>query len=155
MKTNRVSSKTKLADALGISRQTLYAFCRLPDSPPAKHGYYVVADWRKFINRKRQPVRVSEKEQLQIALLNARLERERYELEQVRTARQQILAELAESFISAMQTLRAGFDRMVRDTAPKLEGLTAQEIAKVWRSRQDQAYQEIVKALNKKADTKI
>jgi hypothetical protein len=49
MRATRVSSKTKLASELGISRQMLYAFCRLPDSPPARHGYYSVPEWRKYI----------------------------------------------------------------------------------------------------------
>lgn len=90
----RVSSRTKLAEALGISRPTLYAFARLPDSPPARDGYWRVADWRKFVTRKKDSVKLAstEKEQLEMELLRKRIHRVDLEIADLDNSREEEIA---------------------------------------------------------------
>src|SRR6266436_103108 len=100
---SRVSSKSKLADSLGISRPTLYAFMRLGDSPPARNGYWNVAEWRQFVTRKKDSVKTCEKEQLQLALLRAKLGREQYVFGEAKeTTRNQILDDVTAQFQSVL-----------------------------------------------------
>src|SRR6266852_3802747 len=77
------SSKTKLAACLGLSRQYLYAFFALPDSPrPGSNGMHSVGAWRKFIAARARKVKgaATEREALQVAYLRARVDREQLEL---------------------------------------------------------------------------
>jgi hypothetical protein len=128
-KPNRVSSKTKLATQLGISRQSLYAFMRLPDSPPARNGYYSVPEWRRYITRRRGEVKFSEKEALQIAVLKVRLERERFELNEFRQlTRRRIFGELSNAFEFAFQRHVSELRRLVDTLPPRLAGCSASEI---------------------------
>ena len=143
----RVSSKVKLADALGVSRVTVYQYLRLPDSPPVPNGYYYVADWRKFITRKRSVMETSEKQQLQLELLRTKVEVTRNGLDSTRTAeRQRILDELSEIFISAMWKVRREFDRGITELSPRFEGLSAREIYQLFRERTNQACGTIVRS---------
>src|SRR5260370_6374959 len=75
------SNKLKLAQLLGISRQWLYEFAKLPDSPaPRADGMHSVERWRRFLAKHSSKVPGgTEKERLQIALLQMRLQREELE----------------------------------------------------------------------------
>ena len=150
-------NKTKLAQALGIGRSLLYQFARMTDFPPPRAtGMWHIPTVRAFITKKRRSVKASEKEQVQIALLNARLEREGYELqEQRRATRDQIQAEFTASLETSMRMLRVRFDQMVQELCPQFVGLDAGAIRKLWRERQAQAYAEIVKWFNEKTGTTV
>jgi hypothetical protein len=114
----RVSSKSKLADALGIARVTLYQYCRLPDSPPVRNGYYYVADWRKFITKKRNVMETSEKQQLQLQLLKTKLQREQHCLGEARQATRQKLVEELQTELHAIFTQHITGLRRLMDMLP-------------------------------------
>jgi hypothetical protein len=156
MRATRVSSKTKLASELGISRQTLYAFCRLPDSPPARHGYYPVSEWHKYITRKRDFLNMSEKEQLQIALLRAKVEREQFDLDQARERTQkEILKKLMTQFVGIAHLIQTECYRMRIELVPRFEGLSAREISKTWDTRERQMWKTIVAELQKRTGANV
>lgn len=157
MKTSsRVSSRTKLAEALGISAPTLYAYSRLPDSPPARNGYWYVSEWRKFVTKKRSVMETGEKQQLQLELLRAKLDREKYGLaESSGTVRQQILGELQAHFDTALQVIRTGFYRMRVELAPRFAGISAREIYKMWDQREMQLFDDVCRELRKRAGATI
>jgi hypothetical protein len=152
----RVSSKVKLAAALGISPPTLYAYLRLPDSPPARNGYWYVSDFRKFITKKRDVMEVGEKQQLQLQLLRAKLDRERHGLDESRgITRQQIVDELLSHFDIVLQVIRTGFYRMRVELAPRFAGLSAREIYKMWDQREIQLFDDVCRELRKRAGVTI
>jgi hypothetical protein len=152
----RVSSKAKLADALGVSRVTVYQYLRLPDSPPPRNGYYYVAEWRKFITRKRAIMETGEKQQLQLELLKTKIETARNGLDTIRAAeRQRILDELSATFTLAMWKARREFDRAITELAPRFEGLSARAMYGLWRERTNQACGTIIRELNRKSGAKI
>ena len=153
---SRVSSRSKLAEALGISGPTLYAYSRLPDSPPARNGYWYLSDWRKFITRKRSVMETGEKQQLQLELLKTKIEVTRNGLDTIRAAeRQRILDELSATFTLAMWKARREFDRAITELAPRFEGLSARAMYQLWRERTHKACGTIVHELNKGTGAKV
>jgi hypothetical protein len=157
MKTlSRVSSRTKLAEALGISAPTLYAYSRLPDSPPARNGYWYVSEWRKFVTKKRAALEVGEKQQLQLELLRAKLDREKHELGESRgTTRQHILSELQAQFETAAQIIRFELYRMRCECSPIWAGLSAREIYRQWEQRERSLFDRVSRELYKRAGVTI
>jgi hypothetical protein len=152
----RVSSKAKLADALGIARVTVYQYLRLPDSPPVRNGYYYVSEWRKFITKKRDVMEVGEKQQLQLELLRAKLEREQHGLSESRgTVRQEILNDLQAQFETAAQIIRFQLYRMRMELAPAFAGLSAREIYKRWEHREQTLFDDICRELLKRAGVTV
>jgi len=140
----RVSSKFKLAEALGISAPTLYQYLRLPDSPPPKNGYWVVADFRKFITKRRGAMETSEKQQLQLELLKAKVEKERNGVDVVRaTEREKATTECAKLVEGSHQVVRSEFYRMRCELCPRFEGLTARKMFALWTERETQMYRAI------------
>jgi hypothetical protein len=93
----RVSSKSKLAEALGVAVVTLDAYLRLPDSPPIRNGYYHLKEWREYINRKRDFLKVSEKQQLELELLRTKLKRETHVLNEAKNATERRIREEQEA----------------------------------------------------------
>lgn len=152
----RVSSKVKLAAALGISPPTLYAYIRLPDSPPARNGYWYVSDFRKFITKKRSVMEVGEKQQLQLELMRAKVDRERHALDESRnTTRRTILDELLADFVTAAQVIRFEMYRMRMELAPTFSGMSAREIFKRWEQRERQLFDHVHRELLKRAGVTV
>lgn len=92
---------------------------------------YSVPEWRRFIAARRQKVRgdITQKEELQILLLQARLDRERFELaERDHTIREQIADEIGKVASSVLQQLKYALDGLPNQLAPRLEGLAVMEI---------------------------
>ena len=152
----RVSSKVKLATALGISPPTLYAYLRLNDSPPARNGYWYVSDFRKFITKKRDVMETSEKQQLQLELLRAKLDREKHGLDESRgTTRQQILDDLQADFITAAQVIRFELYRMRMELSPTFAGMDARSIYKKWEHRERTLFDRVSRELFKRAGATV
>jgi hypothetical protein len=151
------SNKTKLAHALGIGRSLLYQFARLPDSPlPRANGMWHVPTWRAFIAKKRESVKASEKERLQIACLKIRLEREQHELDQAReTTRKQILDDLTAQFVAAAQLIRTELFKVKNELCPRFEGQSAREIYRLWTDREGEAFKNVTHELNKRTGGRI
>jgi hypothetical protein len=148
----RVSSKVKLAEALGISRPTLYAFLRLPDSPPARNGYWYVGDFRKFITRKRDSVSASEKEQLQINCLKVRLEREQHELAEARqSTNDRLRREWIERLHEVFSILRTRLYHERLQCAPRCEGRGARQIFAVLDEGERRAFNTVADAIMERA----
>ena len=147
----RVSSKVKLADALGISPPTLYAYLRLPDSPPARHGYWYVADFRKFITRKRGAMETSEKQQLQLELLRAKVDKERNGVDVVRsTEREKVTNEHVKAAEASHLIARSELYRMKCELCPRFEGLSARQMFSLWTERERKMYYSICQELRKR-----
>jgi hypothetical protein len=146
MKTpSRVSSRSKLAEALGISRPTLYAVARLPDSPPARNGYWNVAEWRRFVTRRRDSLKAGEKEQLQIACLKIKAEREQFELDAARDqVRDETTQGLLAKFEKGISLLAFKLNRLPGEAAPILAGMSAGESRKELKRRLDAAQSQSV-----------
>ena len=140
------SNKTKLAACLGISRTLLYQFARLPDAPvPRSDGRHHVPTWRKFIASKRDSIKASEKEQLQILCLKIRAEREQYELDVRRNeVRNEITTQFLARFDRAHGTLATALRRMPDELAPRFEGMSVREIHKAWRGRLEEVLAQAV-----------
>jgi hypothetical protein len=154
---SRVSSRTKLAEALQISRPTLYAFARLPDSPPARNGYWHVAEWRRFVTRKKGSVKASEKEQLQIAVLRAKLEREQFDLDTARErTRNEIRDDLMQGFVSVAQLIRGGLYRMRTELSPVFaSGVDARGVYRAWENKERELWAVVCAELTKKSGARI
>jgi hypothetical protein len=136
------TNKSKLAACLGISRTLLYEFMRLPDAPaPCADGRWSVSAYRKFIGKKRDSVKASEKEQLQILCLKIKAEREQHELN---LARGNIEKEIERKYCDLIcrdhEILSSELRRMVQELSPRFEGLSACQIRDLWRSRLDESF---------------
>ena len=147
----RVSSRVKLAEALGISRPTLYAFARLPDSPPARNGYWYVRDWRRFVTRKRGSVKTTEKEQLQLDLLRTRLEREQHCLSEARSSSyNEARAELLAQVEGVFGLIRTELFHLRVELSPQFEGLNARAIHRAWKDGERRVFERVCKELAKR-----
>jgi len=153
----RVSSKVKLAEALGISRPTLYAFMRLPDSPPPRNCYWYVKDFREFITRKRGSVNASDKEQLQIALLDARLQRERYEFDEAReTTYKKVREDLLRQFTAVLHLIKSRWYRLRNELSPKFASLdNPRAIFQLWEQSEAKVMNELANELERRTGAKL
>src|SRR5262245_43499397 len=120
-------NKLMLSRCLGISRTTLYEFLRLPDAPaPCADGRWSVVQWRKFLAKKRDCVKGSEREQLTLALLKTRLEKEAHGLaEAKRSTLDKCRVEMIMKVRSAFSMLRTELYHARVECAPRCEGQTA------------------------------
>ena len=115
-----------------------------------------VGAFRKFIAKKRESVKASEKEQLQILLLRTRLEREQYEFAEVRQAtRKKIRADLAAEFVAVAQLLRTELYKMRNEVALTAEGRTAREIYRILTDRENAAFDAVCRELEKRTGANV
>jgi hypothetical protein len=151
-------NKTKLAFALNLSRRKMHELSQEVDFPrQSANGMWCIATVRKWINENgRNGGGIAEREALQTQLLEAKLEREKFLLNEAKSAtRSQITDEFSDIFSSAMWTIRAALDRMVTELSPQFEGRTPSQIRRLWHERQVQAFAEIVEAFNRKTGAKV
>src|SRR5713101_6231618 len=145
MKARSASSKTKLAQCLGISRQYLHEFFKLPDSPvAASNGMHSVAKWRKFIANHVAKVKGlgTEREKLQIALLRIRVSREELELsEQDCSIREEISREFDAACCRIIDCLQGEIEWMPHQLAGVFAGKTPNQIFKLWQRELDHSFQ--------------
>src|SRR6266478_2095508 len=153
MKAKFASSKTKLSQCLGISRQYLHEFFKLPDSPvAASNGMHSVAKWRKFIANHVAKVKGAgtEREKLQIALLRIRVSREELELaEQDHTIRESITNEIESECCKILDALTYQLCGLPMQVAPKLAGLEVKAIFKKMQAEIDSRFSAAADALKK------
>jgi len=120
---------------------------RLGDSPPARNGYWKVAEWRQFVTRKKDSVKASEREQLQILCLKIKAEREQHELD---LARGNIEKEIEQKYCDLIcrdhEILSSELRRMVTELSPRFQGMSAREICKLWRERLDESFRKFLHA---------
>jgi len=153
---SRVSSRTKLAAALQISRPTLYAYARLEDSPPARDGYWYIAEWRRFITRKRDSLQSTEKESLQAALLRAKLAREQYDLDQLKDrTRNEIKESLLTEFLTAAHVIRDKLHRLRGQLAPVFAGASSREIYRLWGTAERELFANVCAELSRRAGVRV
>src|SRR6266849_936679 len=147
------SSKTKLAACLGLSRQYLYAFFALPDSPrPGSNGMHSVSTWRKFIAARSRRVKgaATEREALQVAYLRARVEREQLELAEFdNSIRSSISNEISGEACRIIDCLTGEIQRMPHQFSGVFAGKTPNQIFKLWQRELDQSFQKASAALDK------
>src|SRR6266853_5107970 len=120
------SNKVKLAQLLGISRQWLYEFAKLPDSPaPRADGMHCVEKWRRFLAKKSSKVQGgTEKERIQVALLQIRLQREELEYAELdNSIRESITNEIESECCKILDALIYQLRGLPMQVAPKLAGL--------------------------------
>jgi hypothetical protein len=152
----RVSSKRKLAEALQISPPTLYAYMRLADSPPARNGYWYVGDFRRFITKKRDVMEMSEKRQLEVELLRAKLEKERYCLAEAQdSTRKQILEQVVSEFDSVFRRHIGGLRRLTDTLPPRLTGLGPQEIHSTLKNELQRAFNDCIAWLEERTGAAV
>jgi len=151
------SSKVRLARELNIGRNKMHQLTQEIDFPVrSANGMWDVAAVRRWMKQHKANGNGSDRELLQGELLRVKLERERYQLAESRKAtREEIRAEFASVFLSAMQTIRGSLDRMSGQLAPQFEGRTAREIRHIWRERQRQTFNEIAAAFNKRTGATV
>src|SRR6266700_1099797 len=109
------SNKIKLAQLLGISRQWLYEFAKLPDSPaPRADGMHDVQKWRRFLAKHSSKVHGgTERERLQVALLQIRLHREELEFAELdNSIRETITNEIFGEAVQVIDTLKTEVERL-------------------------------------------
>jgi hypothetical protein len=151
-----VSSKYKLAAALGVACPTVYAYLRLPDSPPVRDGYYHVAEWRKFVNRKRDVLKVSEKQQLELELLRTKLKRETHVFNEAKNVTERRIREEQEAhFLTAAIMIRDGLIRMRGELSPRFASMDARSIFKLWDEREQALFDSVCERLTKLAGATI
>jgi len=147
------SSKTKLAAVLGLSRQYLYAFFALPDSPrPGSNGMHSVSTWRKFIAARSRRVKgaATEREALQVAYLRARVEREQLELAEFdNSIKERIVNEISAEACRIIDCLKGEVERMPHQFSGVFAGKTPNQIFKLWQRELDQSFQKASAALDK------
>src|SRR5260370_20786565 len=147
------SSKTKLAAVLGLSRQYLYAFFALPDSPrPGANGMHNVLTWRKFIAARARKVKgaATEREALQVAYLRARVEREQLELSEFdNSIKEKITNEISGDACQIIDTLKGEIERMPHQFSGAFAGKTPNQICKLWQHELDESFQKASDALAK------
>ena len=147
------SSKTKLAACLGLSRQYLYAFFALPDSPrPGSNGMHNVLTWRKFIAARSRRVKgaATEREALQVAYLRARVEREQLELSELdNSIRSSITNEISGEACRIIDCLTGEIRRMPHQFSGVFAGKTPNQICKLWQRELDQSFLKAGNALEK------
>jgi hypothetical protein len=135
-----------------MSRTRYFDLRRQPGSPkPRANGTHSIAQWRAFSRKKVGSAMTTPKMELQLALLQARLDRERFELDQTQgVMEREIRDEFTDSFEGVMRVLRNEFDMMPAEMSPRFVGLTGSEIRNLWRDRQAQAYDNAVRAFTKR-----
>jgi hypothetical protein len=146
-----VATVTELITALEISPTWFYRMRRLPDAPKwRKDGRWSVSKWRTFI-RKHQPHiqgRTTEKAQLELALLKARLERQNFDLNESRSAtRKAVLKELTAEFEWALEVLRSNLEKVRLELAPRFAGLDVKNIYNQWRARESLMFRDVLAEL--------
>src|SRR6266852_3621838 len=147
------SSKTKLAAVLGISRQYLYAFFALPDSPrPGSNGMHRVSTWRKFIAARARKVKgaATEREALQVAYLRARVEREQLELSVFdNSIKETITNEISGEACRIIDCLQGEITRMPHQLSGVFAGKTPNQIFKLFQGELGQSFRKASDALDK------
>src|SRR5438876_10253457 len=138
------SNKVKLAQLLGISRQWLHEFAILPDSPaPRADGSHCVEKWRRFLAKKSSKVSGgTERERLQIALLQMRLQREELEYATLdNSIRESIANELFGVAVQVIDTLQTDVEQLPHRLSARFCGLGAMEIFKLFKRELGQCFQ--------------
>src|SRR6266446_3472883 len=147
------SSKTKLAAVLGLSRQYLYAFFALPDSPrPGSNGMHNVLTWRKYIAARARKVKgaATERESLQVAYLRARVEREQLELSEFdNSIKERITDEIEGEACRIIDALVGEIRRMPHQFSGVFSNKSANQISRLWQRELDQSFQKASNALEK------
>lgn len=137
-----VPSVTRLAEAIGLSRQWVQELMRLPDCPKVtKQGHSVIA-WRAYITKRGEKIQsqAGQRAKLQIDLLQARLAREAHDLDVASgAAREKIITEIGGAFHKGFSILATLLDRLPQEMAGRLAGLTPGEIRKLLKERLDNA----------------
>src|SRR6266404_9248948 len=151
-KARYASNKIKLAQLLGISRQWLYEFAILPDSPvPRADGSHCVEKWRRFLAKKSSKVSGgTERERLQIALLQMRLQREELEYAELdNSIRESITNEIESECSKILDTLTYQLLGLPMQVAPKLAGLEVKAIYNKLQAEIDSRFSAAADALEK------
>src|SRR5439155_14820329 len=143
MKTPKnVPSVSALARELSMSRQGGRELLKLDGNPkPTKAGHNI-AKWKKFIadRAEKAGTQAGAKSRLQIALLEAKLERERHDLAVASgELRRKIAKELLDAAMRCWYAMIAELDRVPNDLPPNLVGCGANEIRKLLKARLDAA----------------
>ena len=146
------SNKVKLAQLLGISRQWLYEFAKLPDSPtPRADGSHCVDKWRRFLAKKSSKVQGgTEKERIQVALLQMRLQREELEYKELDgSIRESITKEIFGEACQVLDALQGAVERMPYRLAARFAGMSPTPLFKLFRSELDGCFQKASDGLEK------
>jgi hypothetical protein len=151
-KARYASNKIKLAQLLGISRQWLYEFAKLPDSPaPRPDGMHSVEKWRRFLAKHSSKVQGgTEKERLQVALLQARLRREELEYAELdNSIRESITREIGHECVRVVEVLKTQVWRMPDELSGRFSGLAPMQIYKLFKSELHERFRHAQCALEK------
>jgi hypothetical protein len=151
-------NKTALARALCLGRNSIHELSQQPDFPrQSTNGMWSIPEVQKWMRQhKLNGGSMVAREQLQTELLQAKLEREKFLLNEAKAAtRTQITDEFTDIFTSAMWTIRAALDRMVTELSPQFEGRTPGEIRRLFHERQTHAFSEIAAAFNRKTGASV
>jgi len=137
-----VPSVTRLAEAIGLSRQWTQELMRLSDCPKVtKQGHSVVA-WKAYITKRAEKIQsqAGQRAKLQIDLLQARLAREAHDLAVASgQTREEIIKEIGGKFHKGFSILATLLDRLPQEMAGRLAGLSPGEIRKLLKDRLDNA----------------
>ena len=141
-KPKNVPSVSALARELSMSRQWVSELLKLDGHPkPTREGHNI-AKWKEFIADRAEAVgtQAGAKGRLQISLLEAKLAREKHDLEVASgELRQKIAKEMLDDSLRCLYALIAELNRIPNDLPPNLVGCGASEIRKLLQSRLDQA----------------
>jgi hypothetical protein len=142
VKSQHVPSVTRLAEAIGLSRQWVQELMRLSDCPKVTKSGHNVTAWKAYIARRagRNQSQAGERAKLQIDLLQARLAREQYDLSVASgEVREAIVREASDIVLKAFRMLIVRLDRLPGELPPQLVGQSAGEIRKILKSTLDAA----------------
>src|SRR5262249_47023775 len=105
----------------------------------------------KFITKRRDVMETTEKQQLQLALLRAKVEKERNGADTVRAIeRERVTNECVKLGEASHLIVRNELNRMKYELCPKFEGLTARQMFALWTDREDQMYGKVCHELRKR-----
>ena len=125
-----------------MSRQWVSELLKLDGHPKPTHLGHNIAKWKTFIadRAEKAGTQAGQKSKLQISLLEAKLAREKHDLEVASgELRRSIAKEIFDAAMKCWWALIAELDRVPNDLPPNLVGCGANEIRKLLKSRLDQA----------------
>jgi hypothetical protein len=153
------SSVTELCRAIPVSPTWYYFLRKLPNAPrPLKDGRHSIRRWRAF-SKKHQPSQqkvVTEKRQLELQLMRAKVEKHQWELGESQDAtRKEVLAALTAEFERALYVLRSHFEKVRLELSPRFAGLPVRSIYTLWRQRENQMLKDVVEDLEARTGTMV